>query len=133
LELGTSTLVDHVRVQSFPSKAIVLHLFSITHNIVEPIDRHTRPLIGRRRGQRHTTPPFAEMWIGISAEEKRQALQALARGWVTNRYPLRELGMTRADCERWLWDNFQRVVPKSACLGCLMWNIGRGGDLARRT
>jgi hypothetical protein len=46
-----------------------------------------RPLIGRRRGQRHSTPPFCEMWIGISAAENAP-LQAFARGLgqVTNRY-----------------------------------------------
>jgi 3'-phosphoadenosine 5'-phosphosulfate sulfotransferase (PAPS reductase)/FAD synthetase len=42
---------------------------SITHNKLEPIYRFCRPLIGRRRGQRHNTPPFCEMWIGISADE----------------------------------------------------------------
>ena len=26
--------------------------------------------------------------------------------------------MTRADCERWLWDHYQVVVPKSACVAC---------------
>jgi hypothetical protein len=36
---------------------------------LEPIYRFCRPLIGRRRGQRHNTPPFCEMRIGISAEE----------------------------------------------------------------
>ena len=93
---------------------------------LEPICRFCRPLIGRRRGQRHTTPPFCEMWIGISTEENAKRCKPSREGWVTNRYPLRELGMTRSECERWLWDHYQVVAPKSACIGCLMWNIGLG-------
>jgi hypothetical protein len=44
--------------------------------------------------------------------------------WVTNRYPLRELGLNRADCEAWLLKRYKIVVSKSACLGCLRWNTG---------
>ena len=69
------------------------------------------------------------MWIGISAEEHARRCKPSHEGWVTNRYPLRELGLTRADCATWLWDNYQIVVPKSACIGCLMWNIGPGRPL----
>jgi hypothetical protein len=96
---------------------------------LEPIYRFCRPLIGRRRGQRHNTPPFCEMWIGISAEENARRCTPSHEGWVTNRYPLRELGMTRVDCVSWLWEHYQIVVPKSACVGCLMWNFGRGRPL----
>jgi hypothetical protein len=85
---------------------------------LQPIYRFCRPLIGRRRGQRHATPPSCEMWIGISAEESAKRCKPSQAGWVTNRYPLRELGMTRSDCERWLWDHYRVAVPKSACVGC---------------
>ena len=60
-----------------PEKETHLREFSITHNKIEPIYRFCKTLIGRRRGQRHTTPPFCEMWIGISAGRERQALQAI--------------------------------------------------------
>src|SRR4030088_2977450 len=66
------------------------------------------------------------MWIGISAEENARRCKPSQEAWVTNRYPLRELGLNRADCEAWLLKHHQIVVSKSACLGCLMWNIGRG-------
>ena len=89
------------------------------------------PLIGRRRGQRHNTPPFCEMWIGISAEENARRCKPSHEGWVTNRYPLRELGMTRVDCASWLFEHYQIVVPKSACVGCLIWNIGLWNTGAR--
>jgi hypothetical protein len=95
-----------------------LRQFSITHNKLEPIYRFCRSLVGRRRGQRHTTPPFCEMWIGISTEENAKRCKPSHEGWVTNRYPLREMGMSRADCERWLMEHHRIVVPKSACVGC---------------
>jgi len=85
---------------------------------LEPIYRYCRPLIGRRRGQKHSTPPFCEMWIGISAEENAKRCKPSREGWVSNRYPLRELGMTRADCAAWLRQHYQIVVPKSACIAC---------------
>ena len=95
-----------------------MRLFSITHNKIEPIYRFCKTLIGRRRGQRHTTPPFCEMWIGISAEENARRCKPSQEAWVTNRYPLRELGLNRADCEAWLLKHYKIVVSKSACLGC---------------
>ena len=85
---------------------------------IEPIYRFCKTLIGRRRGQRHATPPFCEMWIGISAEENARRCKPSQEAWVTNRYPLRELGLNRADCEAWLLKHHKIVVSKSACLGC---------------
>ncbi len=113
-----------------PSEEIALRLFSITHNKIEPIYRFCKTLIGRRRGQRHTTPPFCEMWIGISAEENARRCKPSQEAWVTNRYPLREFGLTRADCGAWLLKHYNIVVSKSACLGCLMWNRNNTERLA---
>src|SRR6202022_2523189 len=101
-----------------PKKGVSLNQFSITHNKIEPIYRFCKTLIGRRRGQRYTTPPFCEMWIGISAEENARRCKPSQEAWVTNRYPLRELGLNRADCEAWLLKHYKIVVSKSACLGC---------------
>jgi alkylation response protein AidB-like acyl-CoA dehydrogenase len=58
------------------------------------------------------------MWIGISAEENAKRCKPSHEGWVTNRYPLRELDMTRADCAAWLCRHYLIVAPKSACLAC---------------
>lgn len=93
--------------------------FSITDNKIVPIYQFCKSLLGRRRGQRHTTPPFCEMWIGISADENPKRCKPAQEAWVVNRYPLRELRMTRAECAAWLWQHYQIVVPKSACIGCL--------------
>jgi hypothetical protein len=64
------------------------------------------------------------MWIAISAEENARRCKPSQEAWVTNRYPLRELGLNRADCEARLLNHYKIVVSKSACLGCLIWNIG---------
>jgi hypothetical protein len=85
---------------------------------IEPIVRKTRELVGRRRGQRRTQPPFVEMWIGISADERATRCKPSREPWITNRWPLRELGMTRRDCERRLREHHGLRVPKSACVGC---------------
>jgi hypothetical protein len=85
---------------------------------IEPIIRKTRELVGRRRGTRRTQPPYVEMWIGISADEKAARCKPSREPWITNRRPLRELGLTRRDCERWLLDHYGLRVPKSSCIGC---------------
>jgi hypothetical protein len=38
--------------------------------------------------------------------------------WRTNRWPLIEMGMTRADCVAWLTDHGYPVPPRSACTYC---------------
>lgn len=85
---------------------------------IEPIIRRTRELIGRPKGIRRTRPPFAKMWIGISAEERQTRCKPSQQPWITNRWPLRELGLTRRDCERWLQEHYGLRVPKSACIAC---------------
>jgi hypothetical protein len=78
----------------------------------------TREIVGRKPGLRATTGPQVEMWIGISTEENLKRCKPSTFGWVHNCYPLRELGWTRRHCEEWLWEHYQRRVPKSACIGC---------------
>jgi hypothetical protein len=85
---------------------------------IEPTLRKTRELVGRRPGTRRTLPPFVEMWIGISADEAAKRCKPSREPWVSNRYPLRELGMGRRDCEDWLWRHYRLRVPKSSCIGC---------------
>src|SRR5438876_11182137 len=93
-----------------------LRQFSITHNKIAPIYRCTRELIARRPRIRKTRPPFVEMWVGISAEERDKRCKPSREPWITNRWPLRELGLSRLDCERWLLERYGRVVSKSDCV-----------------
>src|SRR5207302_6814850 len=97
---------------------VPLHQFSITHNEIAPIYRCTRTLIARRPRIRNTRPPFAEMWVGISAEERDKRCKPSREPWITNPWPLRELGLSRLDCERRLLERYGCVVSKSACVAC---------------
>jgi hypothetical protein len=70
----------------------------------------------RRRGFGPGRP--VEQWIGISLDEAAERMKGSDVRWVRNRWPLVELRMTRADCERWLRENGFPLPPKSSCIGC---------------
>jgi len=57
-----------------------------------------------------------EMWVGISTDEAFRMKPSRVK-YITNRWPLIELGMNRGACRGWLnragWD-----APKSSCIGC---------------
>src|SRR6202158_4153509 len=93
---------------------VTLRQFSITHNKIAPIYRCTRELVARPPRIRKTKPPFVEMWVGISAEERDKRCKPSRAPWMTHRWPLRELGISRQDCERWLLERYGRVGFKSA-------------------
>lgn len=59
-----------------------------------------------------------EMWLGITTDEAHRLNNNSPYGWIQNRFPLVELGMSRTDCEKWLLGHGYEVPPKSACIGC---------------
>lgn len=68
-----------------------------------------------RLGASHAAP--VEAWIGISTEEaKRQKLSIYPLE--VKRYPLIEMGLSRADCVRVIQAAGLRVPPKSGCWFC---------------
>lgn len=56
-------------------------------------------------------------WIGISTDEAHRMRESDV-GYMTNRYPLIELGMSRRHCLRWMSDNGYPEPPKSSCTFC---------------
>jgi len=67
----------------------------------------------RSRGEKYAT-----MWIGFSADEtSRSAKQEINKGW-TRTFPLRELGLTRTDCERVIQAAGLPLPLKSRCWCC---------------
>lgn len=80
-----------------------------------PIMRKQRELLGAKPRARLPIGA-AEVWIGISTDEASRMKPAWNR-WQTNRWPLIERNLSRADCVRWLeakgW-----TAPKSACIAC---------------
>lgn len=74
---------------------------------IRPIRKAVRPFFHRGVSQ----------WIGISTDEA-QRMKDSDVGYIVNRYPLIELGMSRTDCKQWLVDNGHNVPPKSSCVFC---------------
>ena len=63
-----------------------------------------------------------EQWLGISMDEWQRAKDSDVK-YVTNRFPLLELKMTRNDCGNYLERHGIEVPPKSACVFCPFHNM----------
>ncbi len=78
---------------------------------IRPIRRAVRVFL-KERGATHT-----EMLMGISVDEA-QRMRSSGVKYLTNRYPLVERRMSRADCLLWLERTGYPRPPRSACVGC---------------
>jgi hypothetical protein len=58
-----------------------------------------------------------EAWIGISTDEAARMKPSRTR-WITNRWPLIEKRMSRADCRRWLDERGLPIPGRSSCRIC---------------
>jgi len=58
-----------------------------------------------------------EMWLGISTDEGIRMRHSDVK-YITNYYPLIEMGMSREDCKDWLVGHDIDVPPRSACVFC---------------
>jgi hypothetical protein len=85
-----------------------------------PINRKVRELLGARAPDFRRVPKgrTAEQWIGFSTDEIGRVSDSLPVSYITKKYPLLDLGMSRTDCERWLRARGWASVAKSACVGC---------------
>lgn len=83
---------------------------------LEPIMWRIRHLLGVSR-HAQIAPGSVEVMIGISKDEAHRMRQARQQ-YMTNRYPLIELGMRRFDCLQWLKAHGYPEPQKSACIGC---------------
>jgi 3'-phosphoadenosine 5'-phosphosulfate sulfotransferase (PAPS reductase)/FAD synthetase len=57
------------------------------------------------------------LWLGISTDEWHRAKDADVQ-YITHKHPLLDLGMSRADCLRWLSDHELPSPGKSSCTFC---------------
>ncbi len=78
---------------------------------VRPIIRHVRKMVGKRRVAR------AVGLIGISLDEASRMKDAPEQ-WITNRWPLIDARLTRADCLAYLSSKGFAAPLKSACRFC---------------
>ena len=85
---------------------------------IRPINQYLRDRLGFPPGRRAPKDVEVEIWMGISVDEmirKKDSRQE----WARNRYPLIELGLSRAQLQAWFEENYpDRYLPRSACIGC---------------
>ena len=88
------------------------------HYKIAPIHARIRTLAGGRRGRPFPRERRVEMWLGISSDEVGR-MKPSREPWVSHRWPLVDLGMTRRDCAEWFADAYPgRTLPRSACVIC---------------
>ena len=76
---------------------------------IEPIQRYVRKLV--QKGD------VAEQWIGISTDEAHR-MKPSQKPYIKSRWPLIEVGMSRADCLKWADGHGLPRPPRSACIYC---------------
>ena len=85
---------------------------------VRPINRYLRQRMGMNPGRRAPKHVHVEIWLGISADEPLRQKPSREE-WATNRYPLIELGFSRAQLLNWFTENYpDHYLPRSSCVGC---------------
>lgn len=84
---------------------------------LQPLSHEIARQLGVRPGKRVKQLAVVEVWVGISRDEAHRMKPAKQR-WQSNRFPLIEAGMSRADCLGWLRRHDYPRPPKSACIGC---------------
>lgn len=84
---------------------------------IRPIKVQVRELLGHPYPRRIPKGVFVEQWIGISTDEFHRAKDADV-AYMKNVFPLLDLNLSRADCQRLLRERGFGQTPKSACLGC---------------
>lgn len=86
---------------------------------IRPIHRKVRELLGAKPPTYRAVPrnSAVNQWIGFSTDEIYRVTTTKDNWYTTKRYPLLELDMSRADCQRWLAERGWKVA-KSACVGC---------------
>jgi hypothetical protein len=83
---------------------------------IRAINRKIRALLGITNRK---TPAgvLAESWLGISTDEAHR-MKPSRDTWVSVRWPLIDLGMSRADCMEWAHRAGIPQPPRSACVFC---------------
>ena len=81
---------------------------------ITPIERRVKQLLGYKKGQ--VVKSHATAMIGISMDEIQRVRESRTR-WITNEYPLVDLGLSRNDCHR-ISQERGFNPKKSSCVFC---------------
>ena len=88
------------------------------HYKIRPIHKKLREILNLEHGKRAPKNIQVEMWMGISTDEALRMKDSRDE-WITNRFPLIEMGLTRAQLYDWFAKRYPgRKLPRSACIGC---------------
>ena len=88
------------------------------HYKIAPIHKRIRKLAGGLPGRPFPKEHHVEMWLGISLDEVGR-MKSSREPWVSHRWPLVDIGMTRRDCVEWFASQYaERFLPRSACVIC---------------
>ena len=88
------------------------------HYKIIPIHKKLREILKLKPGRRAPKDVQVEMWMGISMDEAHR-MKPSRDEWITNRFPLIEMELTRAQLYGWFTERFPgRDLPRSACVGC---------------
>ena len=98
---------------------------------LEPIRRKIRTLCDLKFRQPMPRHEWVEQWIGISEDEITR-MKDSREPWLKSRWPLIEMRKKRTDCIKWFKRHYpDRVLPRSACIGCPMHTDGEWLDMAK--
>ena len=101
---------------------------------IRPLEQEQRRLLGVAPGKRVPAGTTVEVWLGISWDETQRMKDPRTK-WQTNRWPLIERRMTRADCLTWWEANAPGDGPelhRSACVFCPLRSSETWIDIADR-
>ncbi|MDE0266296.1 MAG: DUF6339 family protein [Thaumarchaeota archaeon] len=88
------------------------------HYKITPIHKKLREILNLEPGRRAPKDVQVEMWMGISFDEAHR-MKPSRDEWITNRFPLIEMELTRAQLYDWFARRYPgRNLPRSACVGC---------------
>jgi len=107
------SVIPVFNLESDGSKGFGKRQYTTDYKII-PIHRMIREITHTQN--KHLPAGFVTQWKGISIDEISRAKDS-REPWITNRYPLIEIGMSRRDCEKYL-KKFGYSVPKSSCVFC---------------
>ena len=97
---------------------------------IRPIHRAVRDALHQRFGPGRDN--HAIQWMGISLDEHLRMKDSPVR-YLTNRYPLVEVGLRRADCLQWFRERHpDQPLLKSSCLGCPYHSDAQWLELSRQ-
>lgn len=83
---------------------------------IKVIQRAARRICGVKRRNKAYTEQVC-MYIGISTDEASRMKESRVE-WITNEYPLIDIGMSRIDCIKWMNEHGYPTPPRSACVFC---------------